>query len=302
VIILVIYLNIDFSNFIEVFKNSNLKWLIISLSMVILTTFFSTLRFKQLIPGESRLSFTDLLGLILAANTMNMVLPSKMGDIAKAYFMKNKSSLDGPLSFSIVIFEKACDLLSLLLFCIFGLFAYHNDTKLFWILRIIVLLVLFSGIFILISKNFAGILFKFLQRLSPPRFKEKIVNMGSSWKRMQDYLIEDKKRLFLISLNSIFIWFLHLIQIWFFILALEQWVPFKYNLAFAPLSILVGLLPVTLAGIGTRDAAIILFYSPFLNPASSAALGILYTSRYIIPAIFGIPFFGKYLSDIKNKL
>ena len=104
----------------------------------------------------------------------------------------------------------------------------------------------------------------------------------------------DKIQLTKIWLTSIFIWFLHLLQIWFFILALKAWTPLLINLALAPLAILVGLLPLTFAGVGTRDAAILLFYQPYLSAPTAAALGLLFTLRYLLPAIGGLPFLGQY--------
>ncbi len=95
----------------------------------------------------------------------------------------------------------------------------------------------------------------------------------------------------LVCVTSVFIWFLHLLQIWMFILALRAQTPFLANLALAPLAILAGLLPLTLAGIGTRDAALIFFYRPYLDAPTAVALGILCTMRYVLPAIGGIPFF-----------
>jgi hypothetical protein len=58
-----------------------------------------------------------------------MVLPSKMGDIAKAYFMRDRGHLEGSLALSLVVFEKACDMLSLLLWCVFGLFLIRRKMR-----------------------------------------------------------------------------------------------------------------------------------------------------------------------------
>lgn len=119
-----IYFKIDLSELIKIFKDSNTMWLIISILMFIPTTLMTNLRFKQLIPSEIKNKFINTLGLILSASTMNMFLPSKMGDIVKSYFMKNNYGIDGTFALSIVIFEKICDLLSLLLFCLVGLMIY----------------------------------------------------------------------------------------------------------------------------------------------------------------------------------
>ena len=104
-----------------------------------------------------------------------------------------------------------------------------------------------------------------------------------------------------VTLTSIGIWFLHLLQIWFFILALKAWTPFLANLALSPLAILAGLLPLTFAGVGTRDAALIAFYAPYFPAATGAALGLLCTSRYLMPAIGGLPFLQEYLSTLRQN-
>ena len=85
-----------------------------------------------------------------------------------------------------------------------------------------------------------------------------------------------------------------------FILALRAWTPFLINLALSPLAILAGLLPLTFAGIGTRDAALIFFYQDYFNEATGAALGLLCTSRYFLPAVIGLPFLGQMLAAKKK--
>ena len=54
--------------------------------------------------------------------------------------------------------------------------------------------------------------------------------------------------------------------------------------------IFVGLLPLSFAGVGTRDAALIFFYSSYFDAEFGAALGLLCTLRYVIPGVAGLPF------------
>lgn len=49
-------------------------------------------------------------------------------------------------------------------------------------------------------------------------------------------------------------------------------------------------IPLTFAGVDTRDAALILFYQPYFDEATGAALGLLCKLRYFLPAIIGLPF------------
>ena len=298
-ILLYIYSQIDFDNLIAVLQNCDRPMLIISLAMVIPITLITSWRLQQLVPKHT-LGFVEANRLILGASVLNMILPSKMGDIAKSYFMSERSNLSGSLALSISIFEKACDLLSLLLWCVFGLILYDNKDSLFWIMTAGIALGLVLGILLLSSKAFADLFFKLGIKYTPKAIAQKLEKMQAGWGEMHDYFWHDKQQLMLISSTSIFIWFLHLLQIWLFILALRAVTPFIISLALSPLSILAGLLPLTFAGIGTRDAAIIYFYQDYFNEATGAALGLLCTSRYFIPAIIGLPFLGQMLGATKR--
>ncbi len=300
VILALIYWKIDFPGLIKVFQNCNGWWMAISLGMVLPLTCITAWRLQQLMPAGARLGFGEANRLILAASVLNIVLPSKMGDIAKAYFMKQRGHLDGSLSLSLVVFEKACDMLSLLLWCVFGLILYPSKNWLFWTMTLSVALGLITGVLLLSSRKFARIFFVSARAIAPKNIKSKLQKLQISWEEMHTYFWHDKTQILKIACTSVFIWFLHLLQIWFFILALKAWTTFLANLALAPLAILAGLLPLTFAGVGTRDAALIAFYHPYFNAPTAAALGLLCTSRYLLPAIGGLPFLGRYLTTIRS--
>jgi uncharacterized protein (TIRG00374 family) len=301
-ILWVIYGRIDFAGLGQVFQGCDRGWMAVSLGMVVPLTGFTAWRLQQLMPRDRQaaLGFGEANQLILAASVLNMVLPSKMGDIAKAYFMRDRGHLDGSLALSLVVFEKTCDLLSLLLWCVFGLALYPNRDWLFSTMTVGVALGLLLGTGLLGSPHFARFFFQSLRRLAPKRFKIKLKKLNRSWGAMHDYFWSDRRQLTLLAFTSVFIWFLHLLQIWLFTLALKTPVPILSNLALAPLAILAGLLPLTFAGVGTRDAALIVFYAPYMNAAAAAALGLLCTSRYLMPAIGGLPFLGKYLAAMRT--
>lgn len=298
-LLLYIYTQIDFVNLLKVFQNCDRLMLMVSLFMVIPITLVTSWRLQQLVPHHS-LGFLEANRLILGASVLNMVLPSKMGDIAKSYFMAERSKISGSLALSISIFEKTCDLLSLLLWCVFGLLLYPAKDSLFWLMTAGVGIGLGIGLLMLGSQSFADWFFAIAINFAPQKLKFKLEKMQASWGEMHNYFWSDKQQLLIITSTSVFIWFLHLLQIWLFIVALKAIAPFLVSLALSPLSILAGLLPLTFAGIGTRDAAIIYFYQDYFNEATGAALGLLCTSRYFIPALIGLPFLGQMLSAAKK--
>ena len=299
-ILLIIYSKIDFQGLLDVFRNCDRTWMTISLGMVIPITMFTSGRLQQLTPKGTSLGFMEANRLILGASVLNMVLPSKMGDIAKAYFMRERGHLSGSLSLSLVVFEKTCDMLSLLLWCAFGLIVYPQKDGLFWTMTAAVVLGLIVGWLLLASRQFAQVFFLIAIKLAPKKLKKKLQNLQTSWTQMHDYFWQDNGQLLKIAATSIFIWSLHLLQIWLFILALNAWTPFLVNLALSPLAILAGLLPLTFAGVGTRDAALIFFYQPYFDAQTGAALGLLCTSRYFLPAIIGLPFLGQMMGAVRN--
>ena len=298
-ILFFIYAKIDLVNLIRVFQNCNGVVLAIAISMVIPITLITSWRLQQLVPKQT-LGLLEANRLILGASVLNMVLPSKMGDIAKAYFMSERSHLSLSLAIAISVFEKACDLLSLLLWCVFGLIFYPAKDSLFWMMTVGVAGGLVLGILLLSTPKFANLFFNSIAKVAPQSIKAKLNKMQSSWAEMHEYFWNDRQNLLLVIITSIFIWFLHLLQIWLFILALKAIVPLIVSLALSPLSILAGLLPLTFAGIGTRDAAIIYFYQDYFSEATGAALGLLCTSRYFIPAIVGFPFLGQMMAVKKG--
>ena len=80
--------------------------------------------------------------------------------------------------------------------------------------------------------------------------------------------------------------------------ALGSNISFIYIVAAFPLSIFVGLIPITLAGMGTRDSAIIYFFAHLAGPSTCLAMGLLYSFfGYFLLALFGLPFMKKMISE-----
>ena len=290
-----LYWQIDIAELTAVLFQSDSVWLIAGLGMVIPITMLTAMRFVWMAPSKNQISYLESLRLILAASLMNVVLPSKMGDVAKSVFMTSKDGLSNVQALSLVMFEKISDFLALLFWCVFGLFLFPHDHWLLWGLAIIILAGLVFGIAMLISVHFVQRFFRVICILVPVRLEKKIARLEEGWIEMNHHIYGQKARFVGIMFYSIFLWLLHMVQFWLFIQALNVFVPFIDNLALTPLAILIGLMPFTFAGIGTRDAAFVFIYSSYFTAATGAALGVLATMRYVIPAFFGIPFLYRYM-------
>ncbi len=298
-IIVLLYWQIDLEKIIQVFFQVNLAWLALGLALVIPITLLTAFRLTFLSLHSNKIDYLDALKLILAASVMNLVLPSKMGDVAKGIFIAKDKNIAYAQAMPLVVFEKINDLLALLLWCIVGLIFLQDYGSLYVILLTVSLIFFVIGVLAISSKLFVNVVFELIVFLLPKKISSSVNDFKKGWSEVSDFVNKDKVKVLLLSLLSIFIWFLHLLQIWLFILALSSNVDFLVSLAITPLAIFAGLIPLTFSGIGTRDFAFIYFYAAYFSAATGAALGVLAMLRYIIPAIAGVPFFSYYIKRIR---
>jgi len=298
VILGILYYRIDLFRLGSVLLQVDLFWLSVSILMFLPTTMLSAFRLKFIAPEKVGMSLGQALKLVLSASSMNAVLPSKMGDVVKGYFISERGQVALSSAFSLVIYEKACDMLALLLWCVLGLFFYPGGGLVLLGFSVVAAGGLILGCLALGSVRFTTFLFRIIILLAPGRVARPLREWGDSWQEMQRCVTSRKSMAAGTALISVIIWFTHLIQIWMFILALGGSVPFLNHLGLTPLALFAGLIPLTFAGMGTRDAALVYFYGSYMGPASAAALGILCTFRYVVPAFAGVPFLNSYLAGI----
>ena len=296
----VIYWKIDIINIKDALVQVDVPVFIGALLILIPTTLLSALRFSMLLSGENKPTLGLATKLILAGSTMNVILPSKMGDMLKSVFMRDALSMRGSLAVSVVVFEKACDLLGLLTWCLLGLVFYAGDDELFILLAFAVGGGLGFGILMLSSLSFADWFLRLVSKSAPASFVDKFENLRKSWAEVYGFFWRSKSAVINIVGVTLFIWFLHLLQIWLLAAALQAPVPLLSSLGLSSLALLAGLAPLTLAGVGTRDAAAMYLFAPFMAAPAGAALGLMLTLRYILPGLAGLPFLSNYINMLRK--
>lgn len=299
-ILAVIYWQIDLGDMGRALSAVDWGWFVLAVSMVVPLTAISAWRLSFLAPREADLGFVPSLNLTLMGSVLNALLPSKLGDLARSYALVEQGHMPTANALSLVVFEKTWDVLALSFWCAVGLFwmlfSVTDMSPLYWVVAGAIGLAVLLGIMMVASVSFAEACFSIALNLIPSRSGEKIVALQKAWLETLVFFWANKPNAAIVILGSLLLWLMHLCQIWLFVFALNHTVPFFDNAAMAALSIFVGLLPFTLAGIGTRDAALIFFYQPYLAAPAAAALGLFCTLRYVLPALVGLPFLGQYLA------
>ncbi len=257
----------------------------------------SAVRLNLLLPPDRRPGTGASLRLTLAASVFNLILPARSGDLLKSLFMGRQGRVSGALALALVVFEKTTDLLALLIWCAAGLALRFRDEPFHRLMLAVVVAGLAAGTALIASPRLADVLFAMAARLGPGSMADRVRALRASWSEMHAMFWRAWPASVTTMGLSMLIWFLHLMQFWFLARALGAPVPLAATLALVPLAILAGMIPVTVAGIGTRDAALIALLRPYMSPAAGAALGVLATLRYVLPALAGLPALQRYLGD-----
>jgi uncharacterized membrane protein YbhN (UPF0104 family) len=207
-------------------------------------------------------SFRECLKIVLGTWPIMSVTPLKAGDMLKGYYLGQKVPVW--VSTGSVITEKILDVYSLLAFSIIGsIFLGLKDIMLLSCGLLIV-----SSVAILITMRGGALL--------PPRFESKIAALTHS---IQTLTSQPGKLLFILGF-SIVKWLLAILQVHLCFQACGADVPLTFTSAAFPISVFVGLIPISLAGMGTREAALIYLFRDYADPAICVSVGLLY-------AIFG---------------
>jgi hypothetical protein len=233
----------------------------------------------QLIGGTAHgFSFVGSCRMVLSASALNVVLPSKLGDLCKGFMLSGEGGTDVPRGLGLAALDKLLDILGLaaVLF-IAGAFAAKPEP---WVLAFWA--ATGAGLLALLY-----LLHRARRIETTPRHKL----LGALARGLNAAIeVRHHRGPWLGSLGlSLLLWGLHVGQIFVFYHGVGTAAPTAVIWSRVPIGLFVGLLPVTLAGIGTRDGAFFLLMAPWDPRPVIAWLGLFCTLRYVVMALLGVP-------------
>jgi glycosyltransferase 2 family protein len=293
-----LFLRIDLEAFRENASRINVVWLFIAILMLIPPYLLFAYRWKILISDYRTISVAESFRLFLFSQSVSALTPSRLGDWGRAYFLRDKK-FTLRIGTSVFIFERAMDLFFLLLYCVVGILITQGSSV--QVLGIVVALAtaLFCILILALTLSFGegSLTTKLLRRLI-------------FWRRGADILIgmlsyfevvrKDKLRLFTILMSSAALWFFLLLEgyLFFWAIGYQGTIGLVTALAILPLGILVGLIPITLVGMGTRDTAFIVLFRDYAPADVMVLFGLLFSLRYFVPALVGLIWTRRYVKSL----
>ncbi len=253
------------------------------LAAVALTALFlpcMTLRWvATLWAGRYPVTFREAALASMAAWPLGTITPSKTGDLAKAFCVRHHAPLAAGLGS--VAAERAMDVFMLLLLCLYGGIVLQ-------MLGIVIFALL--GLAGALTGSF--IIMKAWRLPVGPKWQERLASFRLTWHAMA----RRPQYILLSGAGSLANWLLSIWQVQLLYRAYGCEVSLSFVCAALPVAVFIGLLPLTIAGMGTRDKTMMTLFAPYAPPAVSLSVGILYSiCGYWIPSLVGLPFMRRLL-------
>ena len=224
-------------------------------------------------------SIARCLLIIVGIWPLSSVSPSKTGDLLKAVSLRRE--IEPTVVAGSVLTERALDLLLLAILALIGGLSFR-DLRITAVAAIVTL-----GVFTAIMLARLDIKLPVGQK-SHGKLKELL----HSIRVLGTQPITLTAILLLTAAN----WFASIVQTKLLFDGVGAGMPLGFTVAALPVAIFVGLLPVTFAGMGTRDSAMVVLFAGFATASQALAVGLLYSFfGYWLLAIIGIPFVKKAL-------
>jgi len=259
---------ISTTNIVEIFrciKNINPFYLLLA-ALITFPMFLSkSLCWNYIIEKQGiKYDFKNSLLMYWAGVYIGFLTPGKIGEISKALYLKKDGHSMGK-SIVGVILDRISDFAFLLIFAVIGSLFFLSSIQKQIIIPLLGILVLFV-IFMIFWK--AGLLKwifgKMLSVLLPQKYQKSWnINLQDFINDLKIFKLKDYLIIFIITALS---WLFYYLQIYILAKGIGISIPFLYFAIAITVTGFITLIPVSVSGIGTRDAALILLLSPFLIP------------------------------------
>jgi uncharacterized protein (TIRG00374 family) len=293
-----LYRTLDFHLVVDVLRHANPVWLAISIAMIVPITVLRAIRFYAVAPRGTLPGVNEALRLTLVATTLNVFLPSKAGDLIKSYFVAKRGGVSAGVAVSVIVYERLCDVFGLLFWCIAGWMIARPVVRgvpaAIW--PMLGALGVLCGVLIL-SQHAAAVV-----RMVAQAFRHRALRgvkaLIEGWPDLL-HVMQGRRRW--VTLFSVLLWLVHLVQIWMFTVALSVPIPFTVCASLSAVALMAGQVPLTVAGLGARDVALVVLMEGYMTPETAAAMAILIATRGLLPPLAAVPILRPYLSTIVEE-
>lgn len=267
---------------LEALKTARWKWLALAIATLVALFAAISHRFRLVVRSLGyEITLFESFDAIIATYPFAVITPSKASDLLRAVALRDKiSAIECS---SAVVAERLIDVQAV---CVLGILGCILGSLWGWLL---VPLGLLLGIWLAVVLVLRST--DWLVGLPVVnRFETKVRRLLSALHSLR----ENPGTLAKVFATSLFVWSANILTVYLLTRVFDAGVAPEHVIAFWPLALIIGMLPLTLAGVGTRDGAFVFFVAS-VAPGIVEAPILLATLFYwvlgfLAPAAVGIPF------------
>lgn len=270
----------DLDTFYDILQEMRIRWFLFSLSGVLIVLGLKSIRWSLLLRQEGcQYSFFNGFHAYLASYTIGLITPGRLGEISRLYYVREDTGVSFIRSFKTIVGDRIFDFAILIWFGATGLLYFYQVAG-----------ELHGSVYLLAT----GLLM-FTAWLAGKWLLRRMVGDGAS---SLPLMVRDLWGS-LIQRSMLMPWLLTLLAYYFFYLS-NQWIFNALGLHLSIVDIgfilslmsLATLLPVSVAGFGTREASLVFvlgFYG--INPETAIIFSLLqFTAFFLWGGIAGLIF------------
>lgn len=283
---------------------TNLSFLFLAMTLNIPHLFIKSYRWNFLLK-QQKINYSPFQSFLIYMSSLyvGFITPGRIGEFVKALYLKSDKGISISKGFSSVLVDRLFDLYLLIILGFIGIWQFGVLGKLsdaFLILSIIVMMVPL----IMLNQQLMGKLFKLLYNLAViKKVKGKIEESFEDFYSGLNQLINP--RLLISGLLTCLGYLMFFIQCYLIVIAIDLSINFLTITLFMAISNLISFIPISISGLGTRDATLIYLFSLIgLKPELAVSYAFLvFTTFFVCGGLMGaISFYMKpILYDNRRK-
>jgi glycosyltransferase 2 family protein len=279
---------VDFHQFVATLRNARLGILIASFLVLWIAHFLCIYRWRLLMkPLMQILALTNLIGIYLIGLFFNLAFPTVIGgDVVKMYYA-GKPSRNYAHSFAAAFLDRDVGMLAMMIIACIAILVHPvavpgiSVSLIIWIVFALFVI----GNIAIFAPGFHRLLTALLHRFGLPGIAVKIDIISNAFQIMGKH----KSVLFYSFAISLANQLLSIVLTWVTAIGLRiDNVPLPYFMIFVPVITLISMIPISLSGIGLREASFVsLFAAVGVSAADGLSLGLISSIIIILSAVPG---------------
>ncbi|MDP2666517.1 MAG: lysylphosphatidylglycerol synthase transmembrane domain-containing protein [Candidatus Diapherotrites archaeon] len=245
------------------------------------------LKWKTLVGAlGGKIGMWDSMKVLWIGLFVSVITPGRLGDFVRAAYVKKDLSTGGGIM--AVVVDRMMDVLTLLLFATLGLLFLSQEKGINLLSPPLILgfiIGAFVGAYLMLNRRFARRIFPLFMRILPPTYAQMLQKYGRQFFDSLPALKKNTNAIFLTLLASTGAWIGSIFFGWFLLQSFGFAVPLEVALLVVPIMSLVEIIPIGVAGLGTRELAVVIVLGAYGIPPEPAVLfSLLYFTLGYIPS------------------